>query len=343
MKTIVCEKPGEMSLQDQPNPTTLNENEVMVAIKRIGICGTDIHAYGGKQPFFEYPRILGHELSGTIVKTGKQVQKVSKDDQVTVIPYVHCGNCIACKKGKTNCCTDMKVTGVHVDGGMCEFLVLPESQVIKVEGMTLDEAAVVEPLSIGAHGVRRADIKAGETVLVIGAGPIGMGVAKFAKLQGAKTIIMDINEERLSYCQKWTDSDFVLTPSDAAVEKLLEMNDGHLPSVVMDATGNKQSMMNAFDYVSHGGKLVYVGLVKDTISFNDPDFHSKELTLMGSRNANLEDFEYVIKCMEEKKLDISSYVTHYVSFDHVCEYFKSNNFNTNKALITLEKENEEIK
>lgn len=343
MKTIICEKPGEMSLQEQPNPTTLNENEVMIAIKRIGICGTDIHAYGGKQPFFEYPRILGHELSGTIAKTGKQVQKVSKDDYVTVIPYIHCGNCIACKKGKTNCCTDMKVTGVHVDGGMCEFLVLPESQVIKVEGMTLDEAAVVEPLSIGAHGVRRAGIKADETVLIIGAGPIGMGVAKFAKLQGAKTIIMDINEERLAYCQKWTDSDFVLTPSDFAVEKILEMNDGNLPSVVMDATGNKQSMMNAFDYVSHGGKLVYVGLVKDTISFNDPNFHSKELTLMGSRNANLEDFEYVIQCMEEKKLDISSYITHYVSFDHVCEYLKSNNFNTNKALITLEKDNEEIK
>lgn len=326
-----------MELIDQERPTTVNANEVLVKIKRIGICGTDIHAYGGNQPFFQYPRVLGHELSGIVEQIGENVQKVTAGDQISVIPYMHCGECIACENGKTNCCTSMKVTGVHIDGGMKEYLILPESHVLKVNQLSLNDAAVVEPLSIGAHAVRRAEIKEGETVLIIGAGPIGLGVARFAKLQGAKTIIMDLSEERLSFSKKWADSDFIVKASDSAVEELKSINNGRLPSVVLDATGNKFSMMGAFNYVSHGGKLVYVGLVKDDISFNDPDFHSKELTLMGSRNATMEDFEYVIRCIEKEQVDATSYITHSINFEDTPDYFYAKSFNTNKALIVLEK------
>ena len=336
LRTIVCQEPGKMEMIEQERPVSLKSNEVLVAVKRIGICGTDIHAFGGNQPFFNYPRVLGHELSGVVENIGGEVQKVANGDLISVVPYMHCGECIACENGKTNCCTNMKVVGVHIDGGMTDFLVLPESHVIKVNQLSLDEAAVVEPLSIGAHAVRRAEIKEGETVLIIGAGPIGLGAARFAKLQGAKTIMMDISEERLAFSKNWAESDFTVKASDQAVEELKAVNDGRLPSVVLDATGNKVSMMNAFDYVSHGGKLVYVGLVKDTITFNDPDFHSKELTLMGSRNATMEDFEYVISCMETGKVNAAAYISHQVEFDHVTEYFNAKIFNTNKALIVLE-------
>lgn len=335
MKTIVCEEPGTMKIVEQEKPNSLKEKEVLIAIKRIGICGTDIHAFGGNQPFFEYPRVLGHELSGEVAKIGAEVQNVTVGDRVTVIPYMHCGECIACKNGNTNCCTNMQVTGVHIDGGMREFLSIPESHIIKVNQLTLNEAAVVEPLCIGAHAVRRADIKIDDTVLIIGAGPIGLGAARFAKLKGAKTIIMDLNEERLDVCKKWADCNLTLKPSDQSNEELKEMNNGQLPSIVLDATGNKFSMMNAFDYVSHGGKLVYVGLVKDTISFNDPDFHSKELTLMGSRNATLEDFKYVISCMESGKVDAESYISYQIEFEDATDYFHNKSFNTNKALIVL--------
>ncbi|MEC1718126.1 zinc-binding alcohol dehydrogenase family protein [Schinkia azotoformans] len=336
MKTIVCQQPGEMKMIEQERPSVIADNEVLVVVKRIGICGTDIHAYGGNQPFFAYPRVLGHELSAVVERVGAHVTKVEAGDLISVIPYMHCGECISCKNDKTNCCTNMKVLGVHIDGGMTEHLVLPESHVFKVNELSLEEAAVIEPLCIGAHAVRRADIREGETVLIVGAGPIGMGAARFAKLQGAKTIIMDINEERLQACKEWAGCDFAVKASDAAVEELKAVNDGWLPTVVMDATGNKFSMTNAFDYVCHGGKVVYVGLVKDTITFNDPDFHAKELTLMGSRNATKEDFEYVIQSVKDGKVNAASYITHKINFDDAVSYFEAKSFNTNKALIVLE-------
>jgi 2-desacetyl-2-hydroxyethyl bacteriochlorophyllide A dehydrogenase len=333
LKTIVCQQPGEMKMIEQEIPSTLSDNEVLVSVKRVGICGTDIHAYGGNQPFFNYPRVLGHELSGVVEKIGANVTSASVGDHISVIPYMHCGECLSCENGKTNCCTNMKVLGVHIDGGMTEYLVLPESHVLKVNQLSLDEAAIVEPLSIGAHAIRRAEINEGETVLIIGAGPIGLGVARFAKLQGATTIVMDISEERLEFCKQWADCEFAIKASENALEDLKAINNGRLPSVVLDATGNKFSMMNAFDYVSHGGTLVYVGLVKDTISFNDPDFHSKELTLKGSRNATREDFEYVIKCMEEGKVHSASYISHQLPVTDAITYFENKTFNTNKALI----------
>ena len=334
MKTIVCAEPNEMKIITQDMDHTVKEKEVLISIKKIGICGTDIHAYGGNQPFFDYPRVLGHELSGIVEKVGERVESVKKGDVVTVIPYVHCGECIACRNGKTNCCTNMEVIGVHRDGGMTELFKLPEENILAVNDLSLEEAAIVEPLSIGAHAVRRADIKEDETVLVIGTGPIGMGVARFAKLAGAKTIIMDLSEERLKTCKAWSGADHTVIAGDTALKNILELNDGELPSIVLDATGNKQSMTQAFEYVSHGGKLVYVGLVKDTISFFDPDFHAKELTLMGSRNAMKSDFEYVIECLE-KGLIKDSYVTNRIDFDEVPEFFKAGNFRTNKTIISL--------
>lgn len=334
MKVITCTEPGKMEEIVVAKPEILEGGEVIVAIKRVGICGTDIHAFGGNQPFFSYPRVLGHELAGIIEATASDVENIQVGDKVTIIPYLHCGECLACKSGKTNCCTEMQVLGVHVDGGMAEYLKVPASHVFVVNELSLNDAAMVEPLSIGAHAVRRATIQEGETVLIIGAGPIGLGAARFAKLQGAKTIMMDISEERLQFAEEWAACDRTVTVSEDAIEKLKEVNNGSLPSIVMDATGNKQSMTNAFNYVNHGGKLVYVGLVKDTITFFDPDFHAKELTLLGSRNATKEDFEYVISCLEKGQVK-SSYVTNRINFDEVNAYFQAGNFRTNKTLITV--------
>lgn len=334
MKAIVCAEPGSMNIVEKESPATLEGEDVLVAIKRIGICGTDTHAFAGKQPFFTYPRILGHELSGVVEAIGTDVKNVHVGDVVTIIPYMHCAECVACRSGKTNCCTHMQVLGVHIDGGMAESIKVPQQHVLVVNNLTLDEAAMVEPLSIGAHAIRRADIQQGETVLVVGAGPIGLGVARFAKLQGAKTIVMDISEERLRFCQAWTECDAVVKATENSIEQLLELNAGALPSVVLDATGNRNSMMQAFDYVGHGGKLVYVGLVKDTISFNNPDFHSKELTLLGSRNATKEDFDYVIECMS-KGLIGTSYITKELGFDEIVSYFENGEFHTNKAMAKI--------
>ncbi|SFL38582.1 hypothetical protein SAMN03159341_105390 [Paenibacillus sp. 1_12] len=312
MKSIVCVQPNEFKMIEL-EPPVMGQGEALVQIRRIGICGTDLHAYRGNQPFFEYPRILGHELSGTILQSASSDFQMG--DQVAIIPYLECGSCIACRNGKTNCCTQMKVLGVHTDGGMREIISVPISHLIKTEGISLDQAALLEPLSIGAHAVRRSGLQQGELALVIGAGPIGLGVMVLAKQRGAKVIAMDINEDRLRFCKEWAQVDYTVNVLDHPLKALAEISNGDLPTVVFDATGNARSMMDSFNYVSHGGRLVYVGLVKADLTFNDPDFHKKELTLMSSRNATREDFDTVIQAVHNGAIDIDRYITHRVSFD----------------------------
>ncbi len=321
MKAIVCENPKQFKMIEVEQPV-LQEGEALIRVQRIGICGTDIHAYSGNQPFFTYPRILGHELSGYIDSIPKNDSGLKAGDQVAIIPYIECGECIACKSGKPNCCTNIKVKGVHIDGGMSEWMTVPVDHLVKTEGLTLDQSAMIEPLSIGAHAVRRAAIRKEEFALVIGAGPIGLGVMAFAKKQGAKVIAMDVNDERLAFAREWAHIDGTVNALEEPLKKLAELTNGDMPTVVFDATGNAKSMTDAFNYSAHGGKLIFVGLVKTDISFHDPDFHAKELTLMGSRNATREDFRYVVNAINEGLVDLSKYITHRAKFDEMMELFE---------------------
>jgi 2-desacetyl-2-hydroxyethyl bacteriochlorophyllide A dehydrogenase len=323
MKGIVCEQIECFTLAELEAPSFV-PGEAIVRIKRVGICGTDLHAYKGNQPFFSYPRILGHELAGIIEEIGDNSDGLKAGDQVSIIPYLHCGQCIACRHGKTNCCTAMKVLGVHVDGGMRELLSVPVSNLIKADGLTLDQAAVLEPLSIGAHAVRRSGLHSGETALVIGAGPIGFGVMAFAKHLGAKVIAMDINDERLEWCRQWAKADDTVNAlQQHPVEQLSSITGGDMPIVVFDATGNAKSMMQAFQYTAHGGRLVFVGLVKGELAFDDPEFHKREMTLMGSRNATKEDFHHVMEVVKSGGVDVRSYITHRAPLENMIEAFGS--------------------
>ena len=322
MKTIVCNKPDEFQLTETEVPVA-QAGEVLVRIKRIGICGTDLHAYKGNQPFFSYPRILGHELSGIVEALGEQVREFKVGDQVTVMPYLECGSCIACRNGKTNCCTSMRVLGVHIDGGMREFAAIPADHLLHTNGLTLDQSAIIEPLSIGAHAVRRSELKRGEFALVIGGGPIGLGVMALAKHRGAKVIAMDINEERLVLAQSWAGVDYTVHALNNPKEALAEITGGDFPTIVFDATGNSRSMTDSFQYVAHGGKLIFVGLVKTEITFSDPEFHKRELTLMGSRNATREDFDLVLDAIKSGSIDADRYITHRVGFDDMIGQFES--------------------
>ena len=225
MKAVVCEEINRLTIQETDEPIRA-EHEAIVSIKRIGICGTDLHAYKGNQPYFTYPRILGHELSGIIDDIGPNTAGLQVGDQVSIIPYLHCGHCIACRTGKTNCCASMQVMGVHVDGGMRERISVPVSHLIKAEGLTLDETAMVEPLSIGAHAVRRAGVQPGEQIIVIGAGPIGLGVMAFAKQAGARVIAIDRNLDRLELSRTWAGVDVVIQATDQVMEKVAEVTEG---------------------------------------------------------------------------------------------------------------------
>jgi hypothetical protein len=259
LKSIICSKPFELNQIEVDKPAE-KFDQALVRVRRIGICGTDLHAYEGKQPFFTYPRILGHELAGVIDSIGDNPSGLKSGDPVAILPYMECGECIACRMGKTNCCAELNVIGVHSDGGMQEWIRVPVDHLVKAEGLNLDETALVECLAIGAHAVRRAGIQPDEYVLVIGAGPIGLGTMQFAKAEGAKVIAMDLMDNRLSFCKRELDVDFTINAAGDPKTTLAEITGGDYPTVVMDATGNSKSMGNALNYLAHGGRLVYIGL-----------------------------------------------------------------------------------
>lgn len=322
MKKIICKKPYKFVIEEDEMPV-IQSNEALIRMRRIGICGTDIHAYKGDQPFFTYPRILGHEISGEVAKIHEDNKELSVGDRVMINPYNECGKCIACRQGYTNCCENLELFGVHRDGGMQEYFAVPISNLIQTNSISLEASAIVECLSIGAHAVRRAKLKKDETVLVIGAGPIGLGTMKFAHLEGANVIAMDINEERLTFSKEWAPTHYTVNVNDNPMEKILEITKGDLPTTVFDATGNKESMENAFQYVAFSGKLVYVSLIKDNISFFDPDFHKKEITLLSSRNATSYDIQTVLKAIDAGDVDTDKFVTHRASFNEMIEKFDS--------------------
>lgn len=322
MKTLTCTTPGKFEYSETEKPT-LEENHAIIKIKRIGICGTDLHAFEGTQPFFNYPRILGHELSGELIEIdGTNEFKIG--EAVTFIPYFNCGECIACRSNKPNCCVKMQVCGVHVDGGMREYLSVPTHTLLHGEGLSYDELALVEPLAIGAHGVRRANVQKGEFVLVIGAGPIGLGTMEFAQIAGANVIALDINDSRLAFCKEKLKVDHVVNALGSDIlGELANITNGEMPTVVIDATGNQKAINNAFQYMAHGARFVLIGLQKGEISFSHPEFHKREATLMSSRNATIEDFEHVIKSMKNGLVKPTNYITHQLDFDQVAAEFAS--------------------
>lgn len=325
MKTLVCQSPGQFEYRDQEIPTIANDH-ALIRIRRIGICGTDLHAFEGTQPYFNYPRVLGHELSGEIVDIrGAGSNLFTEGELVCVLPYFSCGSCVACRTGKTNCCVHMQVAGVHCDGGMAEYFAVPTSMLIEGRGLDADALALVEPFSIGLHAIQRSTIRAGEFVLVIGAGPIGIGVMLFAKLAGAHVIAMDVNHHRLQLATKIAGLSHAIhvTNSIDAIQSIRDITGTDLPTLLIDATGNQQAINNGLQYVAHGGRYVLVGLQKGDLIFNHPDFHRKEMSLMSSRNATRRDFESVIQCMIKGEIDLPTYITHRIGFDQLKMDFPS--------------------
>lgn len=321
MKTLICTVPGRFDYSQGEAPA-LSKGRSIIKIKRVGICGTDLHAFEGTQPFFSYPRILGHELSGELIASDG-APGFTLGEELTFIPYFHCGNCIACRSGKPNCCSKIKVCGVHVDGGMVEYLSVPSSSLVHGQGLGYDALALVEPLAIGAHGVRRAYVQQGEYVLVMGAGPIGLGTMEFARIAGGKVIALDVNEDRLEMCRDLFNIDHLINPNTSdVVSKLAEITGGDMPSVVIDATGSQKAINKGFQYLSHGGRYVLIGLQKEDITINHPEFHKREATLMSSRNATREDFKHVISCIKKGDISPGTYITHRIPFGQVKEDFE---------------------
>ncbi|AOM78385.1 zinc-binding alcohol dehydrogenase family protein [Pedobacter steynii] len=331
MKTLICKKPGEFGYEERAIPVP-GPDEILLRMKMLGICGTDYHAFDGTQPFFEYPRILGHEISAEVANV-PEGSKFNVGDLVTVSPYFSCGKCIACRRGKTNCCTAIKVFGVHIDGAMQEYISVPLSAVVPGNGLTAEELALVEPLAIGAHGVGLAQITENDTVLVLGAGPIGLGVISVLSSKGAKIIVSDVNENRLSFCMDKLGVSHLINPlkTDSLAE-VRKITGGDMATVIIDCTGNLNAINGALPFLAHGGKFIMIGLQKGTIEIIHPEFHKREAMLMSSRNALPEDFNEVIRSIKEGLIRPMDLISHRIAFGEVKESFYGLS-NTDQSLI----------
>ncbi len=326
MKALQLEKPEQWRAIDVPAPNAPGPGEALVRVRRIGICGTDISGYLGKMPFFSYPRIPGHELGVEVQAVGSGVLRVKAGDRCSVEPYMNCERCYACQRGHTNCCENLKVLGVMMDGGMTEQMVLPARKLHPANKLTTDQCALVETLAIGCHAVNRGNPKAGENVLVVGAGPIGLSVLEFVKLSGAKAIVMDMVEKRLEFCRnKMGITQTILSKGDGQeIERLKELTDSHLADLVIDATGSNKSMSHALAYAAFAGRVVYVGITQQEVAFlHAPVMHRRELTLLASRNALPDDFTRIIRLIEEGKIDTDRWITHRTDFGQLVENFPS--------------------
>jgi 2-desacetyl-2-hydroxyethyl bacteriochlorophyllide A dehydrogenase len=313
MKTIILNEVENLEILEKNRPNISHPNQVLLKIQAIGICGTDYHAYRGKQPFFSYPRILGHEIGAEVVEVGEKVKKIQIGEKVSIRPYINCGKCGACEKGKTNCCENLKVIGVHTDGGMQEFFAIDENQLHVSKYLSFEQLALVETLAIGCHAVNRASPEKSDTVLVIGAGPIGLAIIQFLQLRSIPFGVLDLNEDRLAFVNKSFSPLFLVK------------NEMDLPkpcSIIFDATGNKTSMENTLNIVAFGGKIIFVGLHLENVNFQDTLFHRKEISLLASRNALPTDFDYIIEQIETGKIDTMPWISHRADLEEFPEKIK---------------------
>lgn len=316
MKAIICETPGRLVAAERPEPDAPAPGWAVVAVGHVGICGTDYHIYGGKHPFLDYPRVMGHEVSGRVAAVGDGVS-IPLGTLVVVNPYIACGTCGACRKGRPNCCMRIRVLGVHTDGAMCERVAVPADNLYPAGDLAPEQAAMVEFLAIGAHGVRRSAMGPGAAALVIGAGPIGLGAALFARIAGQRVTVLDTSAERLAFARDRLGFTSTLAAGPDLAEGIASLTGGDGFDVVYDATGVAASMQAAFLHVAHGGTLVLLSVVRDEITFSDPEFHKREMTVVASRNALRADFEQVIACIRDGSIPTDAMLTHRTTLDAV--------------------------
>ncbi len=305
MKATALVSPLTFQVIDIPEPGPPADDEALVQVRVMGVCGTDISGYLGRMPFIQLPRILGHELGVEVLAVGKAVSALKPGDSCCVEPYLNCGVCGPCLLGKTNCCESLSVLGVHCDGGFCERLLLPANKLHVANDLPYSSLALVEMLGIGCHAVNRAAVRAGEEVLILGAGPIGLSVLEFALLAGAKVRVYELGAARRAFVHQHYPLAEVL---EAAPEECCA-------EVVFDATGNAASMAQSLRFAKFAGRIVYVGITKDSVALDDALFHRRELTLLASRNAVSADFTRILALLRSGELDVSSWISHGASFD----------------------------
>ncbi len=325
MRAITIAEPKRLERIEIEAPASPGTGEALVRTHRMGVCGTDVSSYLGKFPFFDYPRIPGHELGVEVLEIGNGVTNVAPGDRCSVEPYMNCGECYACRKGSINCCEKLEVIGIMTDGGLCDRFLIPAGKLHPSKALSLDQLALVETLGIGCHATQRAAPREGDHVLIIGAGPIGLSMLEFTRLTGASITVMDRVASRLDFCRKTYEIENTVhfEEEGGESEQMSEITGGDLFALVTDATGNSRSMAHALNYVAHTGTMLFLGVTTDDIALPHPLMHRREMTVKSSRNALPADFSECIRLIEEGKVDTSPWITHRTSFDGSIDDFES--------------------
>lgn len=325
MRAIQISEPKTLKRIEIDTPGEPGPGQALVRTHRMGVCGTDISCYLGKFPFFDFPRIPGHELGVEVLQVGDGVSHVAAGDRCSIEPYMNCGECYACRRGACNCCQDLKVIGVMCDGGLCESFLVRADKLHPSKKLSFDQLALVETLAIGCHANDRGAPGAGDHALIIGMGPIGLATLEFARLTEATISVMDMNRARLEFVAETygIENTIEFKGDGSELERMRELTGGNFYQVITDATGNRHSMSGGLQYIAPTGSLVYVGITTEEVSFRHPAMHRPEASIVASRNALPPDFTRIIKLIEDGTIDTDPWITHRTSFDSVLDEFDS--------------------
>jgi len=315
VKALVIRGPGEATIESVPEPKQADGN-LLLKVRMVGLCGTDLNSFRGKNPLVTFPRIPGHEVAATIVSSHKTDPALHAGANIAVSPYTNCGQCASCRRGRSNACQFNQTLGVQRDGALSEFIVMPPEN-LYVADLTLKELCLVEPLTVGFHAVARGRITAVDVVAVFGCGGVGLGAIAGASARGAVTICVDVDDQKLELAQKAGGTHKIQSAREPLHERLLGLTDGRGPDVIIEAVGTPQTFRAAVEEVAFTGRVVYIGYAKDTVSYETRYFVQKELDILGSRNAQPEDFRAVIKLLEDGKFPVAEAISSIVSIEDV--------------------------
>lgn len=332
MKAVLLEKPYDIKVTDKTVPEPGPE-EALIKIKAAGICGSDMGAFRGTNGLVSYPRIIGHELAGEIMKINPDNKKGLKvGDRVVIDPYLYCGHCYPCSLGRTNCCEDLKVLGVHVDGGMAEYFVHPSEMLVKApDNVKWDLLPIAEPLTIALHGIHRLAVKKGESVVIFGAGAIGLLAALVSVVYGAKPVLVDVVQARLDFAKKLGIENIVNSSSENVKDAVLKINGGELAHCVMEASGSNAAIRSSLDVVRNAGRVAFTGWPKGETSIPTDIITKKEIDLRGARTSAGE-FEEALELIASKKIDVEKVLTKVISIDDVPDVMKDMDVNPGNYL-----------
>lgn len=312
MKAIVLEEPGRAVVKEVAEPRR-GEDDVLLAVRRIGLCGSDLNSFRGRNPLVSYPRIPGHEIAATVVDPGTHAEWTAGTN-VTLSPYAACGRCASCLRGRPNACRENQTLGVQRDGALTERIAIPAAKLFRAE-LNLKELCLVEPLTVGFHAVCRGRVAAEDVVAVIGCGGVGLGAIAGAAFCGARVIGIDVDDAKLEIARKAGAAHTINSKAQDLHGELQELTGGRGPDVVIEAIGLPATYRAAVEEVAYAGRVVYIGWAKEAVTYETRPFVHKELDIMGSRNAMPEDFREVIRMLEAKRFPVDAAVTHVVALE----------------------------